>query len=615
MKRRAWIGWGLAGLALVGAVALDGLYAPWAAAFAAALVGPCLPFWERAPLHLSGVEWRGGALLLGGALLSLGRAVQPSMAVWGPLLLLSGLVWLLTGRLLAQRERLTLLLSGLALLPAGLILHGLWLLQAGEVHQSGRLASALGYPIALGATGLVGVTIGCLKERQAAGGILWATGLYGSGLALSLSGSRGLWVAGALTLLILLLGRPHWWRRLLLPLLTAGAVGLWMAPLVMARAPLLALLWCLGGGLFLLVARSRWIWTIVPVGTTLFAQPGWAWLLGRTHLPGTESASVERLIFLRDAWSVVVAHPLGQGFRAWASVELTAASYPYWTGEVHSALMDVLLNWGWLGGLGLLLLLGRLWWGAWALRRADDARFALVVGVGGLALHGLVDWTLSYGLFAGLVAIGLGVIPPGQRPPSLELPRPLVALLGGLLAAGTILLGAGEWAASTAREALRQGAISQALGQAELARQLAPWHEEGWAVQGEALLASGQAARAVTALERAATLAPLEPWYPGQLAEARFASGDEVGGLQAYQTMVQRQPWAPEAYDRALAAHVDRYLSATLRHDDQMAGLVREGGMELLDLLDAQSAKVPPGAPRSWRTPDSATIRKARDLF
>lgn len=678
MKRREWIGLGAVALLLVGAVALDGLYAPWAAAGAGALAGLCLPLWLRAPVHLHAVEWLGGALLVGGALLSLGRAVQPSMAVWGPLLLLSGLVGLLWGRLLAQRGALPLLMPGLSLLPLGLILHGLWLLQGGAVHQSGRLAGALGYPIALGATGLVGLAVGCVAgegglrvtgrpveegDRLAAcrpaeegarrvvgrpstdGSLLQAISLYGSGLALFVSGSRGLWAAAVVTLLALLAGRPHWWRRLLLPLVVAVVAGLWVAPLVAGRAPWSAFLWCLGGALCLWLLKSgrsaRWLSGGALIVVAWLAKPGWAWLLGRTQLPGTESASVERLTFLRDAWAVVLHHPLGQGFRSWASVQLTAASYPYWTGEVHSALMDALLNWGWLGGVGLILLLGRLWWGAWALRRADDARFALMVGAGGLALHGLVDWTLSYGLFAGVVAMGLGLVwrgdssggtaqaaEAGHRTTGgagraadrtsagrFPLTRPVVALLGGILAAASILLGAGEWAANSARNALRQGAFDQALSYASLAQQLAPWHEEGWAVQGEAQLIRGESKAAVIALERAARMAPLEPWYEGQLAEARFASGDEVGGLQAYQAMVQRQPWAPEAYDRALGAHVTRYLSAILRHDEAMAVEARSGGRLLLQALDEQIAKVPAGAPRAWRTPDSATIRKARELF
>jgi tetratricopeptide (TPR) repeat protein len=633
----------LVALLLVGAVALDGLYGPWAAVGAAALVGLCLPVLQRAPLRLHRLEWMGGGLMLTGALVSLGRAVQPSMAVWGPPLVLAGLVGLLGGRVIQQRGAVGILLQPLGLLPLGLVLHGLWLLSTGVVHQSGRLAGALGYPIALGATGLIGLS----AALPLAGGAgwrkgLWGAALYGGTLALFLSGSRGLWAAAGVTLLLLLAGRPGWCERLWLPLLGGGAVGLWVAPLVAGRAPLPAALWTVAGALFtglgavwldgveeagldrvaeewgptptLRTRRLRGLSLGLVLIATMVWAPGWAWLTGRAQLPGTETASVERLTFLRDAWPLVWQHPLGQGFRAWASLQLTAASYPYWVGEVHSALMDAMLNWGWLGGLGLCLILARLWWGGWRLRTGPDGPFALVIGVGGIALHGLVDWTLSYGLFAGLVALGLGLLP-ASAPRALAIPRQAVAVIVGLLAAIALLLGAGEWAASSARDALRAGDPGRALSQADLAERLAPWHEEGWAVAGEATLALGRPREALPALDRAVTLAPLEPWYRGQRAEVLFALNDEAGGLAAYREMVERQPWAPEAYDRALAAHLERYLSATLRGDNRSAALARDGGRLLLARLATQRAKVPPGAPRQWHEPDSAVIRRAQDLF
>src|SRR5690606_5448942 len=80
---------------------------------------------------------------------------------------------------------------------------GLLLISFTPPHHSGRLASFLGYPIAVGMLGLLGLA-GSLPDLAA--GRTWAAALaLGCGLGLLLSGSRGVWLAA------LLLAAFLWW--------------------------------------------------------------------------------------------------------------------------------------------------------------------------------------------------------------------------------------------------------------------------------------------------------------------------------------------------------------------------------------------------------------------
>lgn len=632
----------LALLALLGAGAFwNGLYsAGQQLAVTAALAVTLLLKGSGAALSRS--EAAALLLLAAGAALSLMNPAAAGVAAHGPAILAGWFFAWAIGRRLADDDRFARLLGRLfALLGPLMIFGGIAAMSYLPPHHTGRLAAFLGYPIAVGVLGLVGLagSLPWLAEER-----WWAPVLaYGNAVAVLLSGSRGVWAAAVLLALYFSWAAPHLLRRVPVPLAAALAAVLWAGPAVTQRATGLALAAFLLGSLTLVLllgfpaARwQRWLWVAGTAAwlAALALAPGWPWFLGRaTALPGTEGSSVERFWFMRDGLRLAARLPLGAGYRAWTALHLQGASYAYYSAEVHSALLDNAIAFGWVGAAGFLLLLSRFLLGLRHGRRWSPERVAILAGLGALALHALVDWDLSFGLFAVPLWFGFGLMAPGGRPasgappdatpgplpaaaeaaPVLRIPFPALSLLAGLALASTIVLGAGDSFETLAEQAVAAGRPS--LRPAAVAVAVTPWNDLAQAMEGQALQQAGRRDEALAAYQRARLLGPYEPWYAELQARTLMEAGRPRDAAAAWREYVHLWPWEVPAYEAALQAHLDMALRAAITGDHALARDLAESGRAILAELDAQKAKEPRVTPRAHINIDTPVIRQARDQF
>lgn len=624
----------------------DGLYAPGQQMLAAALAAL---FALAAPaVALERTEWAALLLMLAGAAGSLARPAAAGAAAHGPVVALGWILALVAGRACRMRrpgEAEAALSRFWAVTGALMAFGGLLLISFTPPHHSGRLASFLGYPIAVGMLGLLGLA-GSLPELAA--GRTWAAALaLGCGLGLLLSGSRGVWLAA------LLLAAFLWWaaRPLVLAslprtgrvLAAALAATVWAVPAVEAHDAVRLWLVVLPALLTVLVSeqfqhvRAVRRGFAVAVAAALLTAPGWGWLWGRAStVPLTDTSSAERMAFLRDGLSLAADLPWGAGYRAWAALHLQAASYGYYSAEVHSALLDIALSFGWAGAAGFALLAARFLLGLRFARRWSWAQTALHGGLGALVVHALVDWDLSYALFAFPLWFGFGLagdpsggtglqgIPPGQAgqpsggqraQPRLPWPRALTVFLAGIVLAGAVLLGTGDGLTELAARSLRQGAPGAALRHAGAAAALTPWNDAAHAWRGAALSQLGRGHEALAALARARELGPNEPWYAQLAALELGKQGRWAEAAAAWAEYVRLWPWEAEAYAEAIAAHLTYMDAAEGAGDRKAAVLLAESGQRLLAAMERQKAREPAGAPRRGMDVDRPVFAEARERF
>jgi len=601
----------------------DGLYAPgqqMAAVALAALLALAAP-----SVRLARSEWLALLLLAAGTCGALRAPAAAGAGAHGPVLVAGWVLAFTAGRAFRPGEAEPALARFWAATGTLLAFAGMLLISFTPPHHSGRLASFLGYPIAVGIAALLGLA-GSLPDLAA--GRPWAAfSALGGTLGVVLSGSRGVWAAGALLAAFLAWAAPRLMREALprlWPALAAGlAAALWAAPAVQERdaARLWLILWLALLTAALAVRFQRLVWVRAAVALSAAAAlalaPGWGWLLGRAAaLPLTDTSSAERLTFLRDGLSLAVGLPLGAGYRAWSALHLQAASYPYYTAEVHSSLLDAALSFGWAGAAGILLLTGRFLLGLRHARSWTPARTVALAGLGALAVHALVDWELSYGLFAFPLWFGFGLLGADPAPDAGWIwPRGLTVGLAGLALAGALLLGAGDGAVDLAARALEGGSPETALRHAEAAAALNPWNDLAHAYRGAALIRTGQSDAGLRALERARRLSPREPWYAAlQAAElGRQGRWDEASA--AWADYVRLWPWETEAYAQAVTAHLEYLGRAMAAGDAGAAARIAEQGLAIVDALERQKAKEPPDAPRRGIEADRLLFSMAREQF
>lgn len=636
-----WFGPAL--LILLGAGAFwDGLYAP-GQQLTAVILAALLALVVRRQVRLSRLEWSGLLLLVVGVATSLGSPASTGVAAHGPAVVAGWVLAMLAGRALAERtgedrpirpngpvaERL--LARFWALAGTLMAFVGMLAISFTPVHHSGRLASFLGYPIAVGMLGLLGLA-GVLPDLAA--GRRWATLLVvGNGLGILLSGSRWVWATGLVLALYLLWAAPELLRRAfrgtVLGLGIALAATLWAAPAVAGReastlgAVLVVVL------LTLLVLEAfqgkRFIFAgaLIAWVVALILAPGWPWLLGRaTAVPLTEGSSVERLTFLQDGLRLAVGLPKGAGYRGWNALHLQAASYGYYSAEVHSAPLDLAIAFGWAGGLGFLLLLSRF---LASLRHGRDwawERLAALGGLAGLALHALLDWDLSYGFFAFPLWFGLGLAAPGPGARAqpwlrgvIRWPAWLTVGLAALALAASTVLGAGDLFTGLAESSLRQGAPEAAMLHAGAAVAVTPWNDLSHAYRGQAASRLGLSAQAVASLTRARALGPLEPWYAELLASELAQQGRWREAAAAWRETVSLWPWHVPTYERALQGHVDLIQRAREAGEEGLAVELARSGAEILTALKQQKEREPVRIPRQPMQVERPAIEAAEAVI
>lgn len=633
MMRRDVLGWVV--LIGLGAGAFwDGLYAPGQQMLAAALAAMLA---LAAPsVRLDRTEWAALLLMLAGTAGALARPAAAGAAAHGPVLVAGWILALVAGRAF-QAHRPGVAEAALArfwaVTGALMAFGGLLFISFTPPHHSGRLASFLGYPIAVGMLGLLGLA-GALPDLAA--GRPWAAALaLGSGLGLLLSGSRGVWAAGLLLAAFLCWAAPGLVRaglpRAGRTLAAALAAAVWAAPAVEAHDgarlwPIvaLALLTVLAAEQFQHVRAVRAGWA-VAVALALVAAPGWSWFWGRAStVPLTDTSSAERMAFLRDGLGLVLDLPLGAGYRAWTALHLQAASYGYYSAEVHSALLDLALAFGWAGAAGFVLLAARFLTGLLHARRWDGTRAAALGGLGALLLHALVDWDLSYALFAFPLWFGFGLAREARGRAGGEetrggagavWPRALTAALAGAALAGAALLGAGDALTELSARSLRAGAPEAALQHSGAAAALTPWNDLAHAYRGAALSELGRGDEALAALARARARGPYEPWYARLAAAELEKQGRWEETAAAWAQYVRLWPWETSAYAEAVAAHLRGLAAAEAAGDREAAVLLAESGQRILAAMAEQKAREPAGAPRKGMDVDRPVFAEARTRF
>ncbi len=513
--------------------------------------------------------------------------VNPSaagVAAHGPAVVIGWLFAFVVGRRFSQAEYLPRLLGRIWAVAGTLMAFGgLAALSYLPAHHSGRLAAFLGYPIAVGMLGLLGLcgSLAWLADGRRAPALL----AFGNALAIWLSGSRGVWAVCIAVALYFAWAAPQLLRRAWLPVAAALVGALWLGPAVAAR---------------------DW-------GAAGFAK-GWAWFLGRAAaMPLTEGSSVERLTFLKDGLSMALRHPLGAGYRAWTALHLQGASYGYYSAEAHSALVDHALAFGWLGLAAFLLLLARFLWALREGRGWSPWRLAALAGLGALGVHSLVDWDLSYAIFAVPLWLGFGLVPP--KTARLTLPRWSTQVVAGLALTAAVYLGTSDLFVFAAQNALGAGDPGSALLHASLAAELAPWSDTAHAALGQAESGLGHAGPALAAFAKARQLGPYEPWYAALHARELTSAGQWRDAADAWVAYTRLWPWEVNVYETALDALVDSAMQAALHGDRERSAYAAAAGREILFAFDRQKAREPVGRPRRPMQVNTPAIGRARAYF
>ena len=116
--------------------------------------------------------------------------------------------------------------------------------------------------------------------------------------------------------------------------------------------------------------------------------------VGRFVTTSLHSATLaERIICWRDGLQVLLAHPLGLGYKGFTMMENAVQTGPYSVQYVHNDWLQVALDHGIFGLLGFLGLFG---WALW--KQRGMKRWMLLM----LAIHFFVDFSLQYTLIAGI---------------------------------------------------------------------------------------------------------------------------------------------------------------------------------------------------------------------
>lgn len=221
-----------------------------------------------------------------------------------------------------------------------------WILPATRdyVTVNGRLSGFLQYPNTFAAFLLVGIAVQGGKEHHKA--IDWLTDLI-LAAGIILSGSR----TGVLLLFFALLAIAVFRRKIHPLLLLAVAAGMGIC------------------GALLLRSEQQITFLGRDIGS-LFV----------------------RLLYYKDALPVIGRHPFGLGYMGYRALETTFQTSRYTVSFVHSGLLQLLLDIGWIP---TLLLLGAVGKTLLSSRTAPACKMVLLV----LSAHCLIDFDLEFFLF------------------------------------------------------------------------------------------------------------------------------------------------------------------------------------------------------------------------
>lgn len=131
-------------------------------------------------------------------------------------------------------------------------------------------------------------------------------------------------------------------------------------------------IWLIPGTLFILVITS-------VMGLQLYKQP----------------TAIERIQMSKDAFRIIVQHPLGSGGNSWEMLYSAYQSYPYIASKLHNGYLNFIVDWGIVGAaVGIVIIVFMI-----KLGYHNKIQFSLpsILFCTVILLHATIDFTLTYG--------------------------------------------------------------------------------------------------------------------------------------------------------------------------------------------------------------------------
>lgn len=184
-----------------------------------------------------------------------------------------------------------------------------------------------------------------------------------------------------------------------------------------------AVLYGVGVLLFLLLSTGRSVATLAGHG---LVAPSVALRAGSIGVQTPDL--LQRVVMWRDAWRLIRVQPLlGYGGGGWEALYHSVQSAPYWSSEVHEAILQAWVGGGLPAALGLAVLGAGVLVLGWRARRGATPRAAwllwgLAVAAFALFVHALADFDLSIPAVAMVLWGAAGVLRSADLPAGQPVP-------------------------------------------------------------------------------------------------------------------------------------------------------------------------------------------------
>lgn len=405
-------------------------------------------------------------------------AADKGMAVFGFLRYLPVLLLAVSLMQLTWEEKL----AGLSLLPyCGAVMTViscvLWLIPTAQAQivVNGRLSGFLQYPNAFAAFLVTGIAVLGTDNRKTIASWLTA-GILGTGIFLS--GSR--------------------------------------TGLALLAVTLIGILWIRGRKKPVAASLAVFCGAVLTV-TVLALQGNTADVLGRDV-----GSLLVRLLYYKDALPVILKHPFGLGYLGYRALEATFQTSRYTVAFVHSGLLQMMLDAGWIPPALLVLAVAKT-----LSAKKTPASVKLVLLITGL--HSMLDFHLEFFLFWGILVTCLD-FEAGKR-----LRLKISAFVGWSVAA--LLFSVCLW--------LGSGDLMYHMGKYPEAMAVTPFHTDA----AEAMLKElSDPEELDAAADRILARKPSSSLAYNAKANAALAGGDVPEMIRRKEQAIRHAPYAVEEY-------------------------------------------------------------------
>lgn len=101
----------------------------------------------------------------------------------------------------------------------------------------------------------------------------------------------------------------------------------------------------------------------------------------------TQSTLYGRFIYWKDAWTQILKHPLGLGYKGFSIIEPAVQTAPYTVRFVHNDFLQVMLDYGWIAGVGMIFMAVTM-----IIHAKKEYRAAVII----IFIHALFDFDLQF---------------------------------------------------------------------------------------------------------------------------------------------------------------------------------------------------------------------------